>query len=444
MMNGPTFKTRREFLRSSVLGGALTWTVPSFIGATIDTLFAEGDGALTQTPTGKDAPILVVLQLAGGNDGLNTLVPFSNDHYRRARPGLGLQGGDLLHLNDEFALHASLAGMKSLYDEGLLSIVHGVGYPNPNRSHFRSTEIWQTATDADRVESKGWLGRYFDSQCPGCDASAAVCIGNEAPQALMGKVPRGIVFQNPQQYRLATAVTGGAGTPEDEVFRRLNSLDLSGTELNAGGSIGALSGAPAQRGDTAPLDFLERVALDAEVSSQRVRKMTAGGARTGYPATRLGRDLDLVAKMILGGLGSRVYYISHGGFDTHTNQRGTHDRLLRELGDALKAFCDDMRTTGNLQRVLVMTFSEFGRRVEENASGGTDHGAAAPLFIAGGGCRGGILGRAPSLSPKDLDQGDLVHTTDFRSVYATILERHLRVPGATILGRAFPTLPVLG
>jgi uncharacterized protein (DUF1501 family) len=443
-MSGPTFKTRREFLRSSVLGGALTWTVPSFIGATIDTLFADADGALTQTPTGQDAPILVVLQLAGGNDGLNTLVPFSNDHYRRARPTLGLQQPDLLRLNDEFALHRSLEGLKALYDGGLLGIVHGVGYPNPNRSHFRSTEIWQTATDADRIESKGWLGRYFDNQCPGCDASAAVCIGSEAPQALMGKLPRGIVFQNPQQYRLAPAVTGGHGSPEDEVFRRLNSLDQSGTELNAGGSIGALGGAPARRGDTAPLDFLERVALDAEVSSQRIRKLTGGAARAGYPATRLGRDFDLVAKLILGGLGTRVYYVTHGGFDTHTNQRGTHDRLLKELGDAMKAFCEDLQRTGNLRRVLVMTFSEFGRRVEENASGGTDHGVAAPLFLAGGGFRGGLFGRAPSLDPKQLDQGDLIHTTDFRSIYATVLERHLKAPSARILGRAFPLLPALG
>jgi uncharacterized protein (DUF1501 family) len=443
-MNSPTFKTRREFLRSSVLGGALTWTVPSFIGATIDTLFADSDGALTQQPTGRDAPILVVLQLAGGNDGLNTLVPFRNDHYHRARPTLGLKDADLLRLNDDFALHGALDGMKSLYDRGWLSLVHGVGYPNPNRSHFRSTEIWQTATDADRVASQGWLGRYFDHACGGCDASAAVCIGGEAPQALMGERPHGIVFQNPQQYRLASSVTGGRGTPEEELFRRLNRLDQSGTDLNAGGSIGAVGGARIRRGDTAPLDFLERVALDAEVSSQRVRSLTGGPARGGYPANRLGRELEMVAKLILGGMGSRVYYVSHGGFDTHTNQRGSHDRLLQELGSALQSFCEDMQRTGNLQRVLVMTFSEFGRRVAENASSGTDHGAAAPLFIAGGSFKGGLFGRAPSLDPKDLDKGDVRHTVDFRSVYATVLERHLKAPSARILGRDFPVLSALG
>lgn len=439
-MQALSLKTRREFLRTSVMGGALTWTLPSFLGATMDALAAGEDGALTQRPSGRDAPILVVVQLAGGNDGLNTLVPFANDHYHRARPTLRLDPKTVLRLNDEFALHPSLDGLKALYDQGHLAILHGVGYPNPNRSHFRSMEIWHTAADAERMETQGWLGRYFDNQCKGCDSTAAVCIGNESPQALQGDRPYGVVFENPQQYRLAPSVTGGSDTAESDLFRRLNNLDQSETDLNVGGSIGALGGQRRRAGESAPLDFLARVALDAEVSSQRIRSLSAGPAREGYPATRLGRELELVAKLIAGGLATRVFYVSHGGFDTHTNQPGTHDRLLKEYGDALRAFCEDLKRQGNLSRVAVLSFSEFGRRVEENASRGTDHGAAAPVFIAGGGFKGGLQGRPPSLDPKHLDQGDLQHTTDFRSVYATLLERHLRTPSAPILRRSFPIL----
>lgn len=440
MNTAPSFKTRREFLRASLMGGAMTWTVPSFIGATIQSLFADQDGALVQRPNGKDNPILVVVQLAGGNDGLNTVVPFTNDHYYRARPTLGVDAKTVLRMSADHGLHPSLDGFQSLFDRGWLSVVHGVGYPNPNRSHFRSTEIWQTASDANRSEAQGWLGRYFDNQCRGCDASSAICLGGETPQAFLGDKPHGLVFQNPQQYRLAPAITGGSGTPEDELFRRLNNLDQSDTDLNVGGSIASIGGRLIPQSASAPLDFLERVALDAEVSSHRIRTLASGPARGGYPASRLARELELVAKFIAGGMSTRVYYVSHGGFDTHTNQRGTHDRLLKELGDAMRAFCEDLQRQGNLQRVLVMTFSEFGRRVDENASRGTDHGAAAPLFIAGGPFKGGLAGRPPSLDPKKLDQGDVQHTTDFRSIYATVLERHLKAPSAPILGRQFPLL----
>ena len=439
-MNQASLKTRREFLRTSLLGGSLAWTVPSFVSGTLDALFAGEAGAAVTGLTGKDDPILVILQLAGGNDGLNTLVPHSNDHYYRARPRLALPAKNVLRINDDFGFHPALTGLKGLLDDGQLSVWQGVGYPNPNRSHFRSMEIWQTASDAQRVESLGWLGRYFDNQCPGCEADAAVGLVKETPQAFHGKMPHGVVFQNPKLFKRNSAKESDDDLPGEELYRRMNHLDDESE--NAGGSIAGLGANPGAgpAGAPSPLDFLERVALDAEASSARIRAIANQANRPGFPATRLGRDLELVSRLIAGGMGTRVYYLSHGGFDTHQNQAGSHERLLRDFGDAVRAFCADLKAQGNLSRVALLTFSEFGRRVAENASGGTDHGAAAPVFIAGGGLPAGLFGKAPSLDPRDLAGGDLKHTLDFRSVYATLLERHLRAPSAPILGRSFPLL----
>lgn len=431
-MKEPNFHTRREFLRSTLLGGALTWTVPGFIQSTLVSLQAAQPGGRT----GKYDPVLIVLQLAGGNDGLNTVIPYDNDHYQRARPQIGLKKSGILTVADGLGFHPAMAGMKTLFDEGNLSVVHGVGYPNPNRSHFRSTEIWQTASDADRVENHGWIGRYFDNQCNGCNASSAICIGSEAPQAFAAKMPRGVTLQNPEQFRLLSEGESEAG---EQLFRQMNNLDQ-----NEGSSIGGLVGYDRKDRTESPVDFLERTALDAEVSSERIRDIASrSNGRGSYPATRLGRELELVSKLIAGGMTTRVYYVSHGGFDTHTNQAGTHERLLREMSDTLLALTRDLKAQGNLDRVMVMTFSEFGRRVEENASGGTDHGAAAPLFVIGGNIRPGFTGALPSLKPTDLDEGDIKHTTDFRSVYATVLEKHLKAPSKPILGNAYPILPIV-
>ncbi|HTG43697.1 MAG TPA: hypothetical protein VK633_04120, partial [Verrucomicrobiae bacterium] len=200
-MHEPKLKTRREFLRTSALGGAVAWTVPGFLAETFSALHAEAANQL-QPVTGQDGPILVVLQLAGGNDGLNTVIPVTNDYYHKARPALSLKTG-LHRLNDEFALHSALAPLKELYDAGQLSIVHGVGYPNPNRSHFRSTEIWQTGSDANRFEKYGWLGRFFDNSCQGSDPTVGVNVGRQMPQAFAGPKPLGISLENPESYRVA-------------------------------------------------------------------------------------------------------------------------------------------------------------------------------------------------------------------------------------------------
>ncbi|MGN6552407.1 MAG: DUF1501 domain-containing protein, partial [Verrucomicrobiota bacterium] len=392
--------------------------------------------------TGKDSTILIVLQMAGGNDGLNTVIPFGNDFYRKARPRIGIAADQVLKLNDDVGLHPALSGFKGLYDAGQLSVVQGVGYPNPNRSHFRSTEIWQTASDSNRFEKYGWLGRYFDNACNGCDPTVAVNIGRQMPQAFSAHNPKGVSLDNPQNYRFISSEKPMKGEADkmEQSFRELNEQDDSG---NSGGSISAING-PGLRPKGSPLDFLERTALDAQVSSDQIRAISSRTEnKATYPSTQLGNSLRLVAKLIGGGLPTRIFYVSQGGYDTHTNQNGSQERLLRDLGESVKSFTDDMKAQGNMERVLLMTFSEFGRRVAENANGGTDHGAAAPMFVVGNKVKAGLLGKYPSLAPSDLFQGDLKYTVDFRSVYASVLENWLKTKSEPVLNRRFEPLPLV-
>lgn len=443
MKNELSLQTRREFLRGTVLGGALSWTLPAFLADTFSALHAEAADKATQSVTGKDGTILVVLQMAGGNDGINTVVPFADDHYHRARPNLRLPDNQILKLSDTIGLHASLAGFKELHDAGELAVIQGAGYPNPNRSHFRSTEIWQTASDSNAVESYGWLGRYFDNACAGCDPTVGVSIGGQRPQAFNARQPKGVSLQNPQNYRFMPPRRGGpeAAASAEESFRKLNEMDSEMAE-NSGGTIASIQGTVKHEGSA--LDFLERTALDAQVSSDEIRTIASRTEnKSEYPASQLGNSLKLVAKLIGGGLPTRVFYVSQGGYDTHANQVNAHQRLLKDLGDSVQAFIADMKAQGNLPRVLVMTFSEFGRRVAENASGGTDHGAAAPMFIVGNKIKAGLLGQYPSLAPDDLFEGDLRFTVDFRSVYATVLESWLKTPSEPILRRKFPLVELV-
>jgi uncharacterized protein (DUF1501 family) len=448
MKNEITLRTRREFLRTTVLGSALSWTVPAFLANTFAALHADAADSATQISTGKDATILVVLQMAGGNDGLNTVVPYSNDFYHQARPKIGLSADTILKVNDNIGFHGALGGFKNLYDSGNLAVVQGVGYPNPNRSHFRSTEIWQTASDSDRIEKYGWLGRYFDNACSGADPTVGVTIGNQLPEAFFAKSPKGICFNNPQNYRFMAN-----GDATEESYKKLNELEMSSPlpdggpsmtpEENSGGSIAMLPAGMPMTGGRA-VDFIERTALDAQVSSDEVRNIAARVQnKATYPNSPLANSLKLVAKLIGGGLPTRIYYVSQGGYDTHTNQLGSQQRLLQDLGDSTKAFVEDMKAQGNMQRVLVMTFSEFGRRVSENANGGTDHGAAAPIFIVGNKVKAGLLGQYPSLAPQDLFEGDIKYNVDFRSVYAGILENWLKTKSAPILGKQFAPLQIV-
>jgi uncharacterized protein (DUF1501 family) len=425
----PQLHTRRQFLRSSILGGALGWTIPAFLESTFFALQAAG-GESGFAATGRDHPILVVVQLAGGNDGLNTLVPYAMDEYYRARPRLAIPADKTLKVNDEFGLHPSLEGLRQLYDGGHLGLIQGVGYPNPNRSHFRSTDIWQTASDASTISQRGWLGKYFDACCAGEDfaggSAAGIAIGNQSPLAFVGDTPKShTVAPTNQQGR------GEAGSAMME--------NLPMDEAVEGASVDSLGGGQILND---PMAFLHRTALDARVNTEQVRSVTGRfSPSVGFPSTRLGRELEFVSQMIAGSLPARVFYVSQGGYDTHQNQNGAHDNLLGELDAALSAFMKEMAAQKNLDRVMVMTFSEFGRRVAENGSAGTDHGAAAPCLVLGGKVRPGLHGTFPGFS--NLDRGDLVHTADFRSVYATILKDWLDAPPEKILGRPFPTLKFL-
>lgn len=435
-MKEHTLHTRRQFLRTGVLGGAMAWTLPVFLEKTFFALDAVAADSALQTMTGKDGPILVVLQLAGGNDGLNTVVPYSDDAYYAARPKIGIARNNTLKMNDRIGLHPKLAGLRGLYDSGDLALIQGVGYPNPNRSHFRSTDIWQTATDSDKVDRHGWLGRYFDSCCGGQDPAVGVSIGKQSPMAFSASTPKGITFSRPEQFRF---IAEGASDPaaSEELFRDMNSME-SGPDDNAGSTVQSVGSASAMvGGDT--MDYLRRTALDAQVSSDRILEVTRRvKASSGYPSSQLASSLSLVARLIAGGMPTKVYYVSQGGYDTHSGQAGAHERLMNDLDTALSAFVSDLKSQGNFDRVMLMTFSEFGRRVAENNSGGTDHGAAAPMFVLGGGVKPGIYGKQPSLT--ELTDGDLFYNVDFRNVYATVLEKWMRAPSELVLRRKFSTM----
>lgn len=419
-------------MRSAVLGASATWTLPGFIDRTFAELGEDARDRSTQFASGKDDTILVVLQMAGGNDGLNTLVPFGNDAYHKARPTIGKKAKDLIRIGDGLGLNDSLPFLGSMFKEGQLGVVQGVGYPNPNRSHFVSTSIWETADTRNRSNT-GWLGRYFDNACEGIDPTLGISFNKSTPESFGAMRNPGVSLSSPELYRWIHG--GGQKAEAEEFFAELNQPDRDDEDVVAGGSIEMPAGGKvgAVVGES-NLDFLERVALDAQVSSKKILEVAAKHrTKVSYDGTPIARNLNLVSRMIAGGMATRVYYVSHGGFDTHTGQVNSHDRLLGQLDSALKSFFTDLRQQGNDKRVVLMSFSEFGRRVAQNASGGTDHGKASCMFVAGGGVKGGLFGKYPSLT--ELSQGDLEHTVDFRKVYADLLNGWLRAPGVErILG----------
>jgi uncharacterized protein (DUF1501 family) len=400
-MNQPL--SRRGFLKGAALFSSLG-LAPQFLTRTVE-------AALTGREAANDR-ILVVLQLGGGNDGLNTLVPHGEDAYYRARPTLSLRKGRLLPLNDAVALNARLEGLMRLYDDGEVGVIQGVGYPNPDRSHFRSMEIWQTASDADEFLGHGWLGRYFDAACDGASKpQVGVAIG-ERPQAFQGELGLGIAFDRPDTF----GYREGEGMATEDTFARLN--------------------APASSGNTS-LDFLRHTASHAILSAHEVREAAVRG---GFEPVRGQNPLLTVASLIRGGLDTRVYFVDFGGFDTHAGQAGIHDRLLEQVGNALQAFQRQLKKDGTDDRVMTLVFSEFGRRVAENGSAGTDHGTAAPMFVIGRHAAPGLHGVYPSLT--DLDNGDLKYTVDFRRVYASMLEQWLEVDSREVLGQGFEPLAI--
>jgi uncharacterized protein (DUF1501 family) len=429
-----SMQTRREFLRRGFLFLAGATSAPFFLTRTAWALDqVRADSATKSIPGMPDDHILVVIQLGGGNDGLNTIVPYVMDDYYRVRPVIAVPQDSVLKLNDIVGMHPSMAKLKGLYDNGQMAVIQAVGYPNPNRSHFRSMEIWHTAAPETKTVQYGWLGRYVDNACPGCDESndntnplAGINIGNEMPLAMQSRRGLTIALSNPENYRwMPLREDDAMGSASESTFEKLNRVVAQNLE----------------NPHVARLDFLSRVAMNADVSAEKLRTVLSSnrGAAT-YPNSRLGRQLQLVSRMIAGQINTRIYYVSIGGFDTHANQKGRHDQLLTELSEGVDAFYRDLKDQGNHGRVLTMTFSEFGRRIAENGSGGTDHGAAAPMFVFGEKVRGGVFGDHPSLLREKQVRGDLQFHTDFRSVYGTILENWLGADSAPILGSKFDKL----
>ncbi|MFT3784704.1 MAG: DUF1501 domain-containing protein [Tepidisphaeraceae bacterium] len=427
--------TRRLFLQRGLTMLSATATIPLFLDNTVMALARPDDVLRTQQDSGKDGKILVVVQLSGGNDGLNTVIPHGDDAYYRERPGIGIARDKVLKVNDYIGLNPNLAPLKALFDEGSMSVIQGVGYPNPNRSHFRSMDIWHTGDPMDERNLTGWLGRYFDACCSGEDAKVGVAMGEVAPLAMKGEKLSGLSLERPDAYRYR----GSAGA-------KYLDLNQPTTKPSAAAAPSVAAKSPKKTVSIATpddqLNFLSRTALDAQASSDQIlRAVNAHQPKAQYPRGEFGDGLRTVAAMIRGELPTRVYYVTLGGFDTHANQQGRHDQLMATLAQGVSAFWADMKDQKNDQRVLMMTFSEFGRRVSQNASQGTDHGAAAPMFLLGRNVKEGVIGRHPSLT--DLDAGDLKFGVDFRSVYASILQDWLNAPSKPILGKQFPTFEVV-
>jgi len=357
--------------------------------------------------------VLVVLQLSGGNDGLNTVIPIRNDIYYRERPGLAITKDKALSLDTEAGLHPSLSNIKALYDEGNLAILNNVGYPNPDRSHFRSMDIWQSASSSDEYLNSGWLGRYLDAQCPGCSKPTQVLeMDDMLSLALSGEQMKGIALRDPKRLY---------ETSQDPFFK--DSL---------------LAGMREQAED--PTSYLYKVMAETLSGADYIfQQSKLRPSVTVYPNTEIGKNLKTIASLISSDINTRVYYVSLGSFDTHVGQQAKQEKLFIDLNDAIKPFTDDLKSNHRFEDVLMMSFSEFGRRVGENRSGGTDHGTANNMFLISGGLKNkGLLNGMPDLS--NLTEGDLNQQLDFKRVYATVLNKWLQADDYKILGKKYEYL----
>ncbi len=413
--------TRREFLHlglgSSTLLACGT-TVPVFLARSA-LATAAGDQS-----TGR---VLVVLELTGGNDGLNTVVPFGDDAYRKHRPKLQIAAGSLHKVDGHIGLHPALGGLSELLKQGKLAIVQSVGYPNANRSHFESMAIWQTAVLEPDVHTAGWLNRGVARRTTASEGDGtAMHIGDtELPRALAGDA-----LNVPSLTRL------------DQVVRRLGIADQAGAAAQRA-TLDRIARIP--RGASGShLQFVQRSQVVTYTSSARIEEILRGDSArrtTDYPDFGLAQRLNLIAQLIKAGLSTSIYYVQLEGFDTHQNQLEAHAALLAEFSQSLSAFFEDLKRSGEDKRVILLAFSEFGRRLTENASRGTDHGTALPVFVAGPGVRSGLHGAYPNLT--DLEDGDPRHAIDFRRIYATVLDRWLDCPSRFVLGQEFAQLPLV-
>jgi uncharacterized protein (DUF1501 family) len=395
---------RRSFLQIGSLATASVF-VPKFLKAFEDT-------AAPMVPPGNK--VLVILQLSGGNDGLNTVIPVRNDIYYKERPRLGITKEKSLLLNDETGLHPELKAFADLYNNGELGILNAVGYPNPDRSHFRSMDIWHTASQSDEYMNTGWLGRYLDAQCKGCDKpTQALEIDDVLSLALKGEDAKGLAFTDPRRLY---------NTSHAKFYKEL--------ALNH----------HHDHDHEQPADYLYKTMTETISSADYIfQQSKLRPSSTDYPKTELGNSFKTISSLILSDINTKVYYVSLGSFDTHINQQNQQQRLFKEMNDAIASFTKDMKKNNRFQDVMLMTFSEFGRRVSQNASGGTDHGTANNMFLIGGDLKQkGIINALPDLT--DLQDGDLKYKVDFKDVYATMLNKWLGADDKLILGKQYKYL----
>jgi uncharacterized protein (DUF1501 family) len=390
---------RKEFLQIGSLATA-SFMLPKFLKA-----FEKP----AMVPLGNK--VVVVIQFSGGNDGLNTVIPVRNDIYYRERPRLGIKKESSLLLTDEVGLNPALESFKGLYDEGNLSILNSVGYPNPDRSHFRSMDIWHSASESNEYVNTGWIGRYLDAQCKGCDKpTMALEVDDVLSLALKGEESKAIAFKDAGRLYSSS---------NEKYYKDINADHTKGEET---------------------IDYLYKTMSETLSSADYIFKQSKlHPTSQTYPSTNLGKDLKTIASLILSDINTKVYYVTLGSFDTHVNQEGQQKRLFTELNDAVKAFTADLKKNNRFDDVLMMTFSEFGRRVSQNASGGTDHGTANNMFFIGGGLKQkGLINELPNLA--DLNDGDLKYKVDFKNVYATVLNKWLGADDKMILGKKFELL----
>ncbi len=392
---------RRDFLKNTALISG-TFLVPAFLKP----LEALAKSDLSGYKN------VVIIQLSGGNDGLNTIIPYGNDIYYQKRKTIAINQTDVIKLDDMLGLNPNLSALKEVYDQGLMTIINSVGYPNPDRSHFRSMDIWQTASGSSEFLTTGWIGRYLDSNCADCkNPYTAIEVDDTLSLAMKGSKMKGIAVQDPNKLYQTT---------REPFFKNLEHDHANLSEDNLG--------------------YLYKTMIETYSSADYIQKTSKiYNVTAEYPATALGNQLKTVSKFINSGLQTRVYYVSLSGFDTHVGQQSQQGRQLKIYGDAVAAFVKDLKQTGKLDDTLVMTFSEFGRRVEQNASNGTDHGTANNILIYGGKLKkAGIYNGAPDLT--QLDNGDLKYQIDFRDVYATVLDKWLNVNNSQILNKNFAGL----
>jgi uncharacterized protein (DUF1501 family) len=404
--------TRRDFLTRGLGLVGIGAALPDFL---LRTALAG--------PTDAGERILVVIQLSGGNDSLSTLVPHGHAEYGKLRKTTRIADSEVIKLNNELGLHPKLKGFKELLDEGAFAAVPGVGYPNPNFSHFTSTDIWHAADPRGRDARYGWIGRACDVGFKGnADPRLALAVGSgQAPFAIEGKEHFGLSFSRPESFRYK----GDKGDKaRAELYAKLNAAQCQ----------------PAA--DT--LSFVTQTAVNANACSEQIRDMAAAyKTPVEYPKGELATHLRTIAGLISAGLSTRIYYTFQGGYDTHADQRKGHDNLMAQLNDAVFAFQQDLAKHGQAKRVLTFTISEFGRRVSENGTEGTDHGAGSTAFLFGPGLKPGVHGAHPSLTDTiGGGGGSLKHAVDFRSIYATAIEKWLGIPSEPVLGK-YPLLDII-